>query len=216
MDRITLAGVIPAALSETVPGCQSDIWGRVLSFDKGRSVLIRAASGHGKTTLCCFLSGLRSDYSGTISFDGRNIRLLDDNGWSDVRCRQLAVMYQDLKLMDELSAVDNILLKTALFPGCHLQDITDMLQRLGIDDATMKRPVNTLSLGQQQRVAFVRMLVQPAQIRVLDEPVSHLDPENASIMAAMLEETCSKDGSAVIVTSTGYDLPYRYDRTIQM
>lgn len=216
MKCITLAGVIPAALKETVPTCQSDIWGRVLAFEKGQSVLIRAASGHGKTTLCCFLSGLRNDYSGNISFDGKNIAFLTDREWSQVRCSQLAVMYQDLKLMDELNAIDNILLKTALCPGHTRSDIENMLSRLGIDERTMQRPVNTLSLGQQQRVAFVRMLVQPAQIRVLDEPVSHLDKDNAAIMAAMLEETCCQDGSAVIVTSTGYDLPYKYDQTINM
>lgn len=216
MKQITLTGVIPDAMNETVSGSSSELWGRVLALQQGESVLVRAASGHGKTTLCCFLSGLRQDYAGSISFDSKDIRTFKSDDWSAVRCSQLAVMYQDLKLFDELTAVENVQLKAALTPGISTGEITELLARTGLDSKTVSRPVGTLSLGQQQRVAFVRMLIQPAQFRLLDEPVSHLDPGNAAILAQMLAEKCSNDGSAVIVTSTGYDLPYKYDRTILM
>ena len=73
-----------------------------------------------------------------------------------------------------------------------------------------------MSLGQQQRVAFVRALCQPTDFILLDEPVSHLDNDNAVVMAQMLRERVQRDGLGLIVTSIGYRLPYEYDRILQL
>ena len=69
-----------------------------------------------------------------------------------------------------------------------------------------------LSFGQQQRVAFVRSLCQPFDFILLDEPISHLDDENAAIMAQLLTEEADRQGAGIIVTSIGKHLPMHYDR----
>ena len=90
-----------------------------------------------------------------------------------------------------------------------------MLIRLGLEKH-LSRPCALLSVGQQQRVAFVRAMCQPADFIILDEPVSHLDEENAKIMAQMLCERQKKDSVGVIVTSIGYRLPYRFDSELYL
>ena len=70
--------------------------------------------------------------------------------------------------------------------------------------------------GQQQRVAFVRGLCQPADFFFLDEPVSHLDDGNGQIMARILKEEAARQGAGVIVTSIGKHLPLEYDRVLSL
>lgn len=193
-------------------GVSSEIWGRLVEFQKGKSYLIEAGSGRGKSSFCSFLYGLRDDYVGTIT-------VIDSNGNEhslgkcdavQLRCCSLSMMFQEMRLFPELSAVDNVMLKNQLTDFVTEDEIREMLSRLGLKEK-LDTPCACMSFGQQQRVAFVRALSQPADFVLLDEPVSHLDKENAKLMATMLCEYQDKYGSGVIVTSIGYRLPYEYD-----
>ena len=93
--------------------------------------------------------------------------------------------------------------------------IEETFQRLGIGEK-LHAKVGRMSFGQQQRVAFVRALVQPADFLLLDEPVSHLDDDNARIMADILTEETKADAPAVVVTSIGKQLPIHYDATLNL
>ena len=74
MQAIGLKGVIPVVFNGQVPSDPvSDVWGTDLLFERGNSYLIKAASGRGKSSLCSYIFGLRDDYEGVISFDGRPI-----------------------------------------------------------------------------------------------------------------------------------------------
>ena len=95
------------------------------------------------------------------------------------------------------------------------KEVREMLERVGLA-GRLDSPCGQLSLGQQQRVAFVRALCQPADFIFLDEPVSHIDEVNALTMAQMLKERQQKDGVGVIVTSIGYRLPYDYDNVLKL
>ena len=84
--QIHLQQVVPAFLEE-VPAdkVHSEVWRSDLLFEKGQSYLVRADSGKGKTTLCSYLYGLRRDYTGTITFDGTDIRKFSHRQWSRLR-----------------------------------------------------------------------------------------------------------------------------------
>lgn len=198
-------------------GASSEVFGRQLTFHKGDSYLIEAGSGRGKSSLFSFLCGLRSDYSGKISFrtaDGKD--LLQSNRASvEMRRCSLAIMFQDCRLFPELTAVENVMLKSQLTGFSTESEVRDMLAKLGLS-RHLDRPCATLSLGQQQRVAFVRALAQPCDFILLDEPVSHLDETNATDMAQMLRERQQRDAIGVIVTSVGYRLPYDYDMVLNL
>ena len=218
IETIRFNSVIPNVFVGSLPeGGPSDVWQQVLSFHRGKSYLIEAASGRGKSSFCTFLCGLRSDYQGEIALldsQGHTISKTKDKGCI-LRRQSLAMMFQDHRLFPELTAVENVMLKSLLTNFYSEEQIRQMLIKLGLKDR-LDTPCARLSLGQQQRVAFVRTLAQPADFFLLDEPISHLDMANAEIMSAMLRERQQKDGAGVIVTSIGNRLPYEYDNIIKL
>lgn len=193
----------------------SEVWGTDLLLEKGQSFLIKAASGRGKSSLCSYIYGLRDDYQGAISFDGQLVPKVSSDKWNAIRQNELGVLFQDLRLFGDLNAVENVMIKAGLTKFCDEKKVVSMLSELGLSDR-LDRPVSLLSFGQQQRVAFVRMMCQKADFWLLDEPVSHLDHGNATIMVQMLQQEIKKTGAGLIVTTIGHDLPYDYDKILML
>lgn len=178
--------------------------------------MVKASSGRGKTTFCSLISGYRRDYSGEILVDGNDLKDFTGNDLVMMHRYEVSTLFQGLRLFQELNAIDNVLVKSGLDGKGNVSDIVHKLKFLGLDDNMIHRPAGTLSFGQQQRVAFVRMLSCKADFRILDEPVSHLDKYAAKDMASMLAESQAQDGAAVIVTSVGYDFDYGYTNTVNL
>lgn len=193
----------------------SDIWHQDVSFEKGDFYLIEAASGTGKSSLCSYIYGYRNDYQGIIGFDGNNIRNLSVKDWVDIRKHSLSMLFQDLRLFTELTAMENVLLKNSLTGFKKKKDIKDMFYELGIGDK-MEVPVGKMSFGQQQRVALIRALCQPFDFLFMDEPVSHLDEVNAKNMGRILTEEAMRQGAGVIVTSIGKHLDLDYTKKLML
>ena len=218
IEKLNLKNVNLKAFLETPPaGDPSEVWNCDLTFQKGRSYLIEATSGRGKSSLCAFLYGLRKDYVGEISFVGDDGKVFNGDSCDYVKIRQysMSMMFQEHRLFPELSAVDNVMLKSQLTGFVTDEKVREMLCRLGLHDR-LDTLCGRMSFGQQQRVAFVRALCQPCDFIFLDEPISHLDEGNAQIMSDMLLERQKKDGVGVIVTSIGYRLPYKYDEILKL
>lgn len=214
MERIELYGVIPKVFSDKEQ-TGSDVWNKKIIFEKGKSYLIEAASGTGKSSLCSFIYGYRKDYEGTLSFDGRDVRMFSGRDWTAIRQKNIGMMFQELRLFPELTSIENVMLKNNLTQFRDLDKIKTWFGSLGIEDK-WSEPVGKMSFGQQQRVAFMRMLCQPADFLIMDEPVSHLDDENGGIMGRMLEQEMSERGVGVIVTSIGRRLEMNYNTKIKL
>lgn len=218
IERVCLRNVNLKAFVEMPPaGAASEVWCCEVQFHKGASYLVEAGSGRGKSSLCAFLYGLRKDFIGDIEFcyNNGNVSSIRECDFVKVRQRSLSMMFQEHRLFPELTAVENVLLKSRLTEYANEKEVRDMLERVGLA-GRLDSPCGQLSLGQQQRVAFVRALCQPADFIFLDEPVSHIDEVNALTMAQMLKERQQKDGVGVIVTSIGYRLPYDYDNVLKL
>ena len=193
----------------------SDVWRKILSFSKGKSYLIEAVSGTGKSSLCSFIYGYRKDYEGIISFDSTDIRNLSGDDWTGVRQQTIGMMFQELRLFPELTAAENVTLKNNLTHFRAKKQIREWFSMLGIEDK-WNEPVGQMSFGQQQRVAFIRMLCQPSDFLFMDEPVSHLDDANSKIMGDILSAEMRERGVGVIVTSIGRRLNMDYDVEIKL
>lgn len=214
MDEIRLQQILPQVFANR-DSISSSIWHRDLTFRRGERCLIEAASGTGKSSLCSYLYGYRSDYQGIITFDGKNIRSFTTAKWTELRCRSLSLLFQELRLFPELTALENVLLKNRLTKHKTIKKIRELFEATGISDKADEQ-VSRLSFGQQQRVAFIRCLCQPFNFLLLDEPVSHLDEANAQQLARLLEEEIKCQGASVLVTSIGKHLPLNYDRTFKL
>jgi ABC-type lipoprotein export system ATPase subunit len=184
-------------------------------LEKGQAVLIKAASGRGKSSLCSYIYGLRDDYQGTISFDGQTVPKVNSDKWNYIRQNELGVLFQDLRLFGDLNAVENVMIKAGLTKFCDEKKVVTMLSELGLSDR-LDRPVSLLSFGQQQRVAFVRMMCQKADFWLLDEPVSHLDEQNNQIAASIIMEQARLQGASIIATSVGNNIKISTDSTLRL
>lgn len=210
MNKITLQNALPQVFIGK-DYIDSDVWHKDVELEKGHFYLIEAGSGTGKSSLCSYIYGYRNDYEGIITFDGNNIRNLNIKDWVELRKRSLSMLFQDLRLFTELTAMENVLLKNALTGFKKKKEIKDLFYELGIGDK-MNVEVGKMSFGQQQRVALIRALCQPFDFLFLDEPVSHLDEINAKNMARVLTEEAMKQGAGVVVTSIGKHLELDYTK----
>ena len=214
METIELQQTLPEVFAGR-DSIISDVWHRQVAFQRGKTYLVEAVSGIGKSSLCSFIYGYRKDYQGIICFDGENVKNFSVSRWVEIRKRSLSMLFQELRLFPELTAWENVQLKNSLTGYCKRKQIEDWFSRLGIS-GKWDQQIGKMSFGQQQRVAFVRALCQPFDFIFLDEPVSHLDDGNGKIMAEILHEEAEKQGAGIIVTSIGKHIPLNYDRVLSL
>lgn len=201
LQSITLKNVLPAVFAGD-PVRPSDVWLTDLTLHRGGQYLIEAGSGTGKSSLCSFLYGARTDYQGEITFDGTDIRTYNPARWQELRRTELAYLPQELGLFPELTAMQNVMLKNRLTDAMTESEIMQMFEALEVDFRAHAL-CGRMSVGQQQRVAIVRTLCQPFSYLLLDEPVSHLDDRCNAMAARLITDRAAQLGAAVIVTSVG-------------
>lgn len=214
MDKIELNKIVPHVFS-VKENLVSEVWDNEIKLEKGKSYLIEAASGTGKSSLCSFIYGYRKDYEGKISFDDADIKSLTNAGWTEIRQKHIGIMFQELRLFPELTAGENVIIKNNLTGFRSMEQIKSWFSMLGIE-GKWNEQVGKMSFGQQQRVAFIRMLCQPSDFLLMDEPVSHLDDGNGKIMGDILAKEIKDRGVGVIVTSIGRRLNMDYDTEIKL
>lgn len=208
IETITLLNVLPrvfAGCESEPPVSLSQVWLREVELRRGGRYLISAESGTGKSSLCSFIYGNRSDYSGSILFDGRDSRDIDIDARCALRQRSLALLPQEMRLFPELTVMENIELKNSITGHKSADDIAAMLDELELGHKAREKAA-TLSIGQQQRVALIRALCQPFDFLLLDEPVSHLDARNNAMAATMVRREADAQGAAIVATSVGNNL----------
>lgn len=213
MNKIFLRNTLPNIFSGEA--IESQVWKQDICFEQGENYLIEANSGTGKSSLCSYLYGYRDDYSGTISFDSTDIRNQKASFWDNVRCKKLSLLFQELRLFPELTAMENVLLKNNLTNFKSKEQIEQMFDQLGVIQKK-DNLVSKMSWGQQQRVAVIRSLCQPYSFLILDEPISHLDDNNAATMAQLVQDEAKSQGAGVITTSIGKPLPLDYINTLSL
>lgn len=218
ISEITLEHTLPqvfAGMEHDLPVSASEVWLRQVSFRRGLNYMVEAESGTGKSSLCSFIYGSRGDYSGRILFDGTDISTLTVSCWCELRTRSLAYLPQEMQLFGELTALENIEIKNRLTGHKSTGWIMEALRRLEIE-AKAHVPASRLSVGQQQRVAIIRALCQPFDFLLIDEPVSHLDARNNSIVASLIGEEATAQGASVIATSVGNKILLPFTQTLKL
>lgn len=214
MDSIRLEHAFPEVFAKR-SDLQSDVWQQDVTFERGKLYLVEADSGTGKSSLCSFIYGYRQDYQGIITFDGQNIRNFKTRDWTRLRRNNLSLMWQELRLFPELTAMENVMIKNRLTGFKRRKQILEWFDALGISDKVDTK-VGIMSYGQQQRVALMRALAQPIDFLFVDEPISHLDDGNARQMADVMMEEATRQGAGVVVTSIGKHVDMNYDKILHL
>ncbi|MBR6202252.1 MAG: ATP-binding cassette domain-containing protein, partial [Bacteroidaceae bacterium] len=110
MDKIQLIDTLPNVFVNR-DDVVSDIWNKEVSFERGKLYLVEANSGTGKSSLCSYIYGYRHDYQGRILFDGEDVRLYSTSRWTDIRQKRFSLLWQELRIFPELTALENVNIK---------------------------------------------------------------------------------------------------------
>ena len=180
-------------------------------FEQGQYYLIRAQSGQGKTSLLNFIYGASFSYDGKITYN----EMFNKKEVLRYRIDKLSYVYQDLRLFPTLTAFENIILKNKLTHYKTEDQINSLIERVGLSH---KRDtlVQTLSLGQRQRIALLRALCQPFELLLLDEPFSHLDDSNTAILREIIEEELQARNASLLLTSLEDNNFFHYNKKLNL
>jgi putative ABC transport system ATP-binding protein len=160
-----------------------------LHIPHNSSVAITGASGSGKTTLLGLLAGLDSPSTGKIHLLGQEISAFDEDQRAALRLGKVGFVFQSFHLMDNLTALENVMLPLELNTGRAIDSIDraarTALQDVGLADRIDHLP-NQLSGGEQQRVALARAFVNRPAVLFADEPTGNLDSNTAQEIINLL------------------------------
>ena len=166
-----------------------------LSIQNGEKALIKGATGKGKTTFLHLIAGFFLPTKGSVHIGTYNITSLNDNERSLFRRQYIGMIFQQLNLLDHLTAYENV--ELSLLNKKSSEKILAALKAVGLNDRKNQKTA-LMSLGEQQRVAIARALVGNYAIILADEPTSSLDEKNALEVTRLLLDACSEKTLIVI------------------
>ncbi|BCJ69489.1 ABC transporter ATP-binding protein [Polymorphospora rubra] len=173
-----------------------------LLVQPGESVAILGPSGSGKSTMLNLIAGLDRPDAGTVTVDGVRVDRLSEAGAALYRRKKIGMVFQFFNLLDDLTAIDNVVLPAQLAGMSRKEAINrgmELLSSLGVARHARAYP-GRLSGGQRQRVAVSRALMNRPPLLLADEPTGALDTASGEEVAELLRQLNSAGQTVVVVT----------------
>jgi lipoprotein-releasing system ATP-binding protein len=191
-----------------------------LNLVKSETLSIVGPSGIGKSTLLNIIGGLDSCDSGEVIIDGINLVAMNDNELSEFRNSDIGFVFQLHYLLPQLNVFENILLPTLAQQKKQdrkaLNERADyFLENTGLIDHKYKYP-GQLSVGECQRVAVVRSLINSPKLLLADEPTGSLDEYTAAGLTDLLLQINKEEKVAMIIATHAIGLASKMDRKLQL
>ncbi len=188
-----------------------------LSLGASEQLLLTGSSGGGKSTLLYLIAGLLDPVEGRVLVGGTDLHSMRGGARDLYRGRNIGMIFQTFNLLHGFSAVENVMaaLMFSSLPGReHRGYAVDLLAKLGLSNPDADP--DTLSVGQQQRVAVARAVACEPILVLADEPTASLDPELAVTAMDLIQDTCRQRGAALLCTSHDPAMAQRFDRRIAL
>ena len=175
-----------------------------LSVKQGDFISIRGKSGVGKTSLFKIIGLLETANKGTVNMFGKDVSKLNDDQKTDLRLKQICLVFQFFNLLPSLTVLENIELPMALIGTKKLQRQERAHELLKFFDLTqlIERYPENLSGGEKQRIAIIRALVNYPALLLADEPTSSIDDENSALLLDLLSRISKEQKVAIVFTTT--------------
>ncbi|MCY1173092.1 putative ABC transporter ATP-binding protein [compost metagenome] len=196
-------------------------------LEPGQTMFLKGPSGSGKTTLLGLLGGVQKPGSGSIRLLGQELTALNQAARDRFRVDHTGYIFQQFNLLPFLSVRENVELpcrfsrlraqRAAQRHGSIDQAAASLLAHLGLTDPTLlARRADTLSIGQQQRVAAARALIGQPELVIADEPTSALDADAREAFIRLLFAECRDAGASLLFVSHDQSLAPLFDRHLSL
>lgn len=175
-------------------------------------------SGCGKTTLINLIAGILPPHRGSIQVGGTDLGQYPPRDLLDYRIATMGLIFQEFKLLEYLSVLENILLPYRLNSVLKLEADArsrgaDLARQVGLGDKLGRYPKN-LSQGERQRVALCRALITRPALLLCDEPTANLDPVNRDRIVELLFEYCRKESASLVMVTHDTEIMRKFDRQL--
>jgi len=175
------------------------------SIDSEEVVSIVGPSGSGKTSIIMLASGLETASKGSVKINNQEIVGLKENELSEVRRKNIGIVFQSFYLIPNLTAVENVLLSLEANQQYNLEkDAEELLGEFGLSHRLHHLP-SELSGGEQQRVAIARALINKPKIILADEPTGNLDSENSQNFIKMIQKLNKEYNQTFVIVTHNKD-----------
>ena len=187
-----------------------------LTTKKNDTISIVGESGSGKTSLIMLIGGLEKATSGKIYFQDQDLTTLSEDEISEIRRKNIGIVFQSFYLIPNYTAVENVALTLELnkFKEPYNQ-AKELLERFGLKHRFNNLP-SQLSGGEQQRVAIARAIAMKPELILADEPTGNLDSENSAMISEILFNYVKEEGSSLIMVTHDEKLADMTQRKIKI
>lgn len=207
-------------INYTWPGTTSPVLDiEEFKIERGERLFLYGASGSGKSTLLSLIAGLFPSSTGAIHVLEQDLSKMGDRAKDRFRAQHIGFVFQQFNLIPYLDVESNIGLAAnvaGLLKSETKRRTLALLDALLIDPRFLTQRADKLSIGQQQRVAVARALVNEPEILIADEPTSSLDDEAKDEFIELLLKTQQRTGASVIFVSHDRSLMKHFDRSQSM
>jgi ABC-type lipoprotein export system ATPase subunit len=198
----------------TVLACAVD----QLDIRAGEQVALIGRSGTGKTTLLHILAGILRPDQGEVTVVGQRLDRLGEAARDRHRGQHIGMVYQTFNLLQPFTALENVLLG-ALFGrgagGDARLRAEALLQQVGLGERMHHRP-SELSVGQVQRVAICRALINDPELVLMDEPLGNQDRATGGQVLDVLLDLAARGGKTVVMVTHDPESAKRMQRTVDL
>ncbi len=187
-----------------------------LTTKKKETISIVGESGSGKTSLIMLIGGLEKASSGKIFFQNHEITKLSEDDVSEIRRKNIGIIFQSFYLIPNYTAVENVALTLELNNFNNPEkEAKLLLDRFGLNHRFNNLP-SQLSGGEQQRVAIARAIAMKPELILADEPTGNLDTENSLMISDILFKYVKEEGSSLIMVTHDLKLANKAKRKIKI
>ena len=187
-----------------------------LTTKKKETISIVGESGSGKTSLIMLIGGLEKATSGKIFFQNHEITKLNEDEVSEIRRKNIGIVFQSFYLIPNYTAVENVALTLELNKLKNpVKEAKILLDRFGLSHRFNNLP-SQLSGGEQQRVAIARAIAMKPGLILADEPTGNLDTENSLMISDILFNYVKEEGSSLIMVTHDPKLAKKAKRKIKI
>ena len=189
-----------------------------ISIPENSLVAITGKSGSGKSTILNMIGLLESIDSGSIKINGNSIPNINSSKATMLRRNTINYLFQSYALISDITVLDNLMVAMEFLDLSKKEkndEIDKVLRDLDIFILKNKK-VNTLSGGEQQRVALARCILKPGNLILADEPTGSLDPKMAEIVFELIKYLRDKYNKTVIIVTHDISLANKADFIVDL